>query len=151
MIVSYLPKIDPSIDSKPCSLTSLHKSMALKITKTSSLQCQLAVLVTESDLHHTRSILCTSSSCLLYFSSIFAWFLTVWLELRNLLFQLCDLVAVHYMRICQLSGERETKLACFFSCFLLTVIHVYLHICPTELACCYICPCKRVDSLSTDM
>lgn len=91
--------------------------MACKITNNSLLWCQLAILVTELTLRLTISILCTSSSCLLYFSFVSAWLLTVWLQLGDLLFQLCDPVAVQYMCICQLSAQRDIKMACCFSCF----------------------------------
>ena len=109
------------------SYRPLEKSMAHKITNNSSLSCELAVLVTELTLHHTRSILCTSSFCLLYFSRVSAWLLTVWLKLGNLLFQLCDPVAVQYMCICQQSGQRDIKMACCFSCFWICNTHFPAH------------------------
>lgn len=95
----------------------LQKSMAHKITNNSSLWCQLVILVTGLTFHHTRSILHTSSCCLLYFSRVSAWLLTVRLKLGNLLFQLYDPVAVQYMCIRQLSGQRDIRMACCFSCF----------------------------------
>lgn len=109
------------------SYMSLQKSMAHKITNNSSLWYRLAIFVTELNLYHTRSILRTSSLCLLYFSRVSARLLTVWLKLGNLLFQLCNLVVVQYMCICQLSGQRDIKMACCFSCFCICNTHFPAH------------------------
>lgn len=91
---------------------SLKKSMTHKIPSKSLLWCQAAALIAELTLHHTGHILHTSSSCLVNFSPVLARLLTEWLKLGNLLFQLCDPVAVHYMCVCQLSGQRDTEMGC---------------------------------------